>query len=291
MTKITPPINTPAETAAYMQANRANWNTWLARDLASEHHQDVARFRTTGSSLRPIERSELGEGVGVAGKSLLHLQCNMGSETLSWARLGAHVTGVDISDAAIEMARMLATEVGYASNDARFIRADIYDLPTMLDEQFDIVFTSYGALCWLPDLNRWAHVVADCLKPGGVFYMVEMSPLGNLFATRPQGIDDPTGLTFRVGGPYFHQETPEVERDSDEAIYVWSYGLGETLMALLDAGLRFDYVHEIPLAHYQRFPALVRGDDGYWHWPEPADATTPRNTLPLLFSVLARKET
>ena len=101
-------LNQPGDAnhARYTEANRATWNLWLARDLGSDHHKDVARYRATGSSLRPIELAEL--GAQVAGRSLLHLQCNMGSETLSWARLGARVTGVDISDEAIRYARALA---------------------------------------------------------------------------------------------------------------------------------------------------------------------------------------
>src|SRR5579862_3138699 len=120
--------------------------------------------------------------------------------------------------------------------------------------------------------------------------MVEMSPLSNLFATHPADIDDPAGLTLRVGGSYFHQEAPIVEQNGQESVYCWSYGLGETLTALIDAGLRLDYIHEFPMAHYQRFPALIQGDDGYWRWPEPTDESMTRNTLPLLFSVLAHKK-
>src|SRR5579859_4104061 len=118
----------------YTASNRALWNAWTAQHTDSDHHRDVARFRATGSSLRPIERAELGE---VTGKSLLHLQCNMGCDTLSWARLGASVTGVDLSDAAIERGRALASA---ASLPARFLQSDLYAIPDALDEQFDIVY-------------------------------------------------------------------------------------------------------------------------------------------------------
>lgn len=281
--------------ADYTAANRALWNTWTARDVASEHHRDVARYRATGSSLRGVELAELGAAVGVAGKSLLHLQCNMGSETLSWARLGARVTGVDIADDAIARAQALAAEGGLTDEQARFIRADIYDMPPTLDGQFDIVFTSYGALFWLPDLAGWAQVIARCLKPGGVFYMVEMSPLTNMLSFRPgpQPADGRAGVTFQVANPYTHNAEPQVEEnataDGTERVYVWSYGLGETLTALIEAGLRLEYVHEFPFAHYQRFPMLVPGDDHYWRWPDSANAS-PITTTPLLFSTLAHKD-
>ncbi len=282
-------------TIDYTAANRALWNTWTARDLASEHHRDVARYRATGSSLRGVELAELGEGVGVAGKSLLHLQCNMGSETLSWARLGAHVTGVDIADGAIARAQSLAAEGGMTDEQARFVRADIYDLPPTFDAQFDIVFTSYGALFWLPDLAGWGQVIARCLRPGGVFYMVEMSPVTNMLSFRPdtQSQAERADLTFQIANPYAHEPEPQVEEnttaDGVETVYVWSYGLGETLTALMQAGLRLEYVHEFPFAHYQRFPMLIQGDDHYWRWPTPADGSLG-NTAPLLFSALARKD-
>lgn len=266
--------------STYIAANRAIWNSWTQRDLTSEHHADAETFRSGGMSVRPIEREALGD---VRGKSLLHLLCNMGSDTLSWARLGARVTGVDISDAAIERARAMAAEAGLAG--ARFLRSDLYALPSVLDEQFDIVFTSYGAICWMPNLTRWAEIVARYLKPGGTFFIVDMHPAANVFDTsRPE----PTGLSFQVRHPYFHSSEPIPENARAEVgqpstVYSWSYGLGEVLTALIQAGIRLRDVREHPMTFYQRFPSLVRGGDGYWHWP------TPDNTLPLLFSVTATR--
>jgi SAM-dependent methyltransferase len=148
----------------YVRANRAAWDRWTLEATDSEHHRDVAVFRGGGLSLRPIELREVGD---VAGITLLHLLCNMGCDTLSWARRGASVTGVDISEAAIARARALAAEAGI---DARFLRSDLYALPDVLDERFDVVFTSYGALCWMPDLERWAQIVSHFLKDGGTFH-------------------------------------------------------------------------------------------------------------------------
>ena len=259
----------------YISANRAVWDRWTREATDSEHHRDVARFRDGNLSLRPIELGEVGD---VAGKTLLHLLCNMGCDTLSWARQGAHVTGVDISSAAIEQAQALAAEAGI---DARFVCADLYALPDVLDERFDIVFTSYGALCWLPDPDRWARIVRDYLKPDGVFYIVEMHPLAGLVES------DGAGLRVRERTTYFHapqpfrEDVPTGKDGETTPLYSWSYSLGEVITALLAAGLHLEYVHEFPMTFYQQFPTLVPGNDRYWHWP------TPDNTLPLLFSIRA----
>ncbi len=262
----------------YIAANRAVWNAWTVRDLASAHHEDAETFRTGGLSVRPIEREALGD---VRGASLLHLQCNMGSDTLSWARLGARVAGVDIADEAIERARAMAAEAGLS--DARFLRSDLYALPSALDEQFDIVIASYGALCWMPDLPGWAEIAARYVRPGGTFFLVDMHPIAN---TLSADASDVAGARFRVAHRYFSAAEPlseSVEAGDGQpgTIYVWSYGLCEVLTALIRAGLRLDEVREHPMTFYRQFPALVRGADGYWHWP------TPENTLPLLFSVKA----
>src|SRR5881398_394689 len=140
----------------HTSANRANWDAWAAINAASANY-DVAGFKAGKLSLNRIEREELGE---VAGKSLLHLQCHFGLDTLSWARLGARVTGVDFSDQAIQLARTISKDVGI---DANFICANIYDLPVAFPPaaEFDIVFTSYGAIGWLPDLHVWGQLIAD----------------------------------------------------------------------------------------------------------------------------------
>jgi SAM-dependent methyltransferase len=264
----------------YAEANRGVWNAWTVAHTGSEHHRDLETFRAGGLSLRPIERAELGD---IAGKSLLHLLCNMGSDTLSWARLGTHVTGVDISYAAIERARALAQEAGLP---ARFIRADLYALPEALDERFDIVFMSYGALCWLADLDRWAALVARYLKPGGVLYLVEMHPFAGVFDPM---MADASGMRVRREIPYgqpepIAEDVAATTADPAHAtVYSWYHGLGAVVTALLSAGLRLEFLHEFPYAHYLQFPTLVQRDDGYWHWPDP------RHTWPLLFSLRAMK--
>ncbi|HEX9038351.1 MAG TPA: class I SAM-dependent methyltransferase [Ktedonobacterales bacterium] len=261
---------------AYSEANRVIWNQWLTRDTDSDHFKDVARYRATGSSLRPIEREALGD---VADKSLLHLQCNMGSETLSWARLGARVVGVDIADCAVDAARALAEE-GALTSRATFVRSDINDLPGQLNEQFDIVIATYGALCWAPDIERWARVAARYVAPGGTLLLVDLHPAGMALNTEP---DDPRGLRLQLSHSYFHTLEPlTAERPDEPPVYAWTYGLGEVVSAVAAAGLRVESLREYPLAHWRQFSQLVESGDGYWRWPDS------ENTLPLLFALLAR---
>lgn len=261
----------------YTQANRTNWNAWTEINATSAFY-DVAGFKSGKSTLHSIERDELGD---VSGKTLLHLQCHFGLDTLSWARLGAKVTGVDFSDKSIALAQSLAQELGL---DARFICSDIYDLPNVLNEKFDIVFTSYGVLFWLSDLQKWGEIVAHFLKPGGIFYIVEHHPFANVYDE-----NNPTDLQILY--PYFHTaepvglETQGTYADPDATYstteYAWSYGLGEVINALIDAGPRIEYVHEFPYCNSQRFAILEQGEDGFWHWKDH------KNTIPLLFSLKA----
>lgn len=272
----------------YAEGNRTIWNDWVTHDLDSEHHRDVERFRTSGSSLRSIEREELGD---IAGKRLIHLLCNMGSETLSLARLGANVTGVDIADAAIDRARALADEADLTAQ-ARFLRANVYALPDDLNGVFDVVYASYGALFWLDDLPGLARIIARLLAPGGALYMVEMHPLANLLTEEPAEAPNAEQIRLRMAAPYTHVPQPMEERlalrggdtPSEATLTFWNYGMGELLSALIAAGLRIEYLHEFPIAHYRRFPSLVRSEDGWWRWPSPTQ------TLPMLFSLRAVKE-
>ncbi|MBF6591835.1 MAG: class I SAM-dependent methyltransferase [Ktedonobacterales bacterium] len=250
----------------------------------SDHVRDAQRFLSSGSSLRPIERAEVGD---VTGKTLLHPQCNRGSDTLSWARLGAIVTGVDFAEVAIERAQALARA---AQLDARFLCSDLFALPNVLDERFDIVFTSYGVLCWIPDLTRWAEIMARYLRPGGVFYLVDTHPFASLFTSDAHS---PTGVRVHPDHPYASCASPWREELSlpatagqtsqRAALSTWSHGLGEIVTALLAAGLRLAYLHEHPATFYQQFPTLIHGEDELWRWPDPT------MTLPLLFSLRATK--
>jgi len=268
---------------AHLATNQEHWNELVPIHVKSEFY-DLDGFKRGRSTLLPIEREEVGE---VARKSLLHLQCHFGMDTLSWARLGANVTGVDFSAPAIDFARGLSRELNL---EARFICANLYDLPDALSGEFEIVFTSYGVLCWLPDLTGWARVIAHFLAPGGTFYIIDGHPMTNVFSYAADLTD------LRVEQAYFspRHEPERSEGDGSYAdptasvqhqvTYEWNHSLGEIITALTDAGLRIEFLHEFPLGFWPRFPSLTeRGEDGLWRFKDP------RQSIPLTYSVRARK--
>ena len=266
----------------YLEANRRLWDERTGIHLRSAFY-DVEGFKTGGLRVRPYEIAEVGD---VTEKRLLHLQCHFGLDTLSWARLGADVTGVDFSERAVEAARGLAAEVGLR---ARFIVSDVLDLPRVLDGQFDIVYTSRGVLWWLPDLGRWAQVVARFVRRGGIFYIAESHPCAHVFDDGP----DVRGLDVHY--PYFERRQPlacavegsYADRDapvSEPIAYGWSHSLGEIVTSLASAGLRIDFLHEFPFVGWQMFPFLVRDDQGDWRLPHDS-----AGEVPLSFSLRASK--
>ena len=260
-----------------IQVNRTNWNERTPVHAASELY-DVEGFKAGRMTLHDVELREMGD---VSGKSLLHLQCHFGMDAMSWSRLGARATGVDLSDAAIGLARSLNDELGL---DVRFICSNIYDLPGVLDEQFDVVFTSYGVLCWLPDLDGWASVVANHLKPGGLFYIIDGHPAMNVFEESDAG-------ELRVTYPYFRTEflweggEPSYAGSEiiESPVYEWHHSLGEIVTALIDAGLRIEFLHEFAFSTYRAYPMMTKGDDGYWRFPNDNES------FPQLFSIRATK--
>jgi SAM-dependent methyltransferase len=256
--------------------NRRVWDERTALHERSAFY-GLEAFRAGGSTLRPVEVEELGD---VAGRSLLHLQCHFGLDTLSWARRGAHVTGVDFSERAVALARQIAGECGLK---ARFLCARVEELPGVLGGTFDVVFTSYGVLCWLADLRRWGEVIAHFLRPGGTFYIVEMHPFADV-------LDD----DLRVAHPYFHSPEPTAcptrgsyadrsQALTESASYQWAHGLGDVCDALLGAGLRLDFLHEFPFCPYQKLAGMEQGPDGWWRLKGPG------SSFPLLFSLKATK--
>ena len=260
-----------------LQVNQLNWNERTPVHAASDFY-DVEGFKAGRITLKDLERREVGD---VTGKTLLHLQCHFGMDTMSWARLGARATGVDFSDAAINLARSLNDELGL---DARFIHSNVYDLPDVLDEQFDIVFTSYGALCWLPDIDKWAGIVHESLKPGGLFYIAEFHPLLKVFEQSEPGEMRPTRGYFQhefyyVGNGHSYAGTDPIESPN----YEWHHTLGEVVTALTESGLKIEFLHEFPFTCYQACPAMEKCDDGWWRFPEDNDS------FPQLFSIRAVK--
>ncbi len=265
----------------YAEANRRHWDEITPTHAASDFY-DVASFKAGKSKLKPVELEELGD---VQGRSLLHLQCHFGLDTLSWAREGASVTGVDFSERAIETARALAAETDI---DARFVVSDIYALPERLDGQFDIVFTSYGVLNWLPDMARWARVAAHFLRPGATFYIAEFHPVAAVFDDGPDVTD------LRVRYPYFPLDEPMRFDDlgtytdrtahfENNTTYEWPHPVSEVLTALIDAGLRIEFLHEFPITSYACRPFMEKVDE-HTH-----RLTIHDGCVPLLYSIRATK--
>jgi SAM-dependent methyltransferase len=270
----------------YLEANRRRWDELTPLHARSAFY-DLQGLRAGGLTLMPLELEELGD---VAGKSLLHLQCHFGLDTLSWARLGAEATGVDFSQEAISFARSLSDELGI---EADFIRSNLYDLPTVLAGQFDIVFTSYGVLSWLPDLTRWAHVIAHFLRPGGTFYIAEIHPFAAVF------YDEDDAESLAVFYPYFHTTDPQrFEEEGSYAIpdtevvhtatYEWPHSLGDVINSLISVGLQIEFLHEFPYACYKMFPFLEQDEDGWWRSAEK-DGSIPM-TLSLRASRCGKTE-
>jgi SAM-dependent methyltransferase len=268
----------------FARINRLNWDERV--DIHADddgEFYNIEAFLRGGCALRRIETEALGD---VRGRSMLHLLCHFGLDTLSWARRGAVVTGVDFSEKAVALARSLARRAGLA---ARFETADVYGLPARLaDEPFDIVFASYGVLCWLADLPGFLRIVARHLRPGGTFFLADGHPFGDMLEY------DPQRRRLDVREPYFHQPAPErveahftytsSDRPLRQAVhYEWTHHLAELLRAVGDAGLRLVDFGEYPFAMFRKFPVLERGDDGFWHWPAGFPA------VPLLFSLKAEK--
>jgi SAM-dependent methyltransferase len=264
--------------------NLKTWEAWTQIHVGSDFY-DVTSFRDGRRPIR-VRDYEIAEMGPVAGKSLLHLQCHFGLDTLSWGRLGARVTGADFSPAAIAAARELATDVGA---EAEFVVSDLYELPRNLDRQFDVVYTSRGVIGWLPDIRRWGQVVGHFVKPGGVFYMTEIHPVaqafddedvapGELRLRYPYWEHEPP-LTFDVHGSYADRDAPT----DGLREHSWNHGLGEIVTALIDGGLQIEFVHEFDFAEWA-VPFLVEGPDGRWRLPPET-----KGSLPLFFSIRASK--
>ncbi|MDQ3705735.1 MAG: methyltransferase domain-containing protein [Chloroflexota bacterium] len=261
----------------YLESNRALWNAWTDLHERSPAY-DVEGFKKGKFRLHSVEKQELGD---VSGKTLLHLQCHFGLDTLSWANLGATVTGVDFSDKAIALARRLSEETGIP---ATFVHSNVYDLPDVLEGQFDIVFTSYGVLGWLPDIDRWAQVVAHFLKPGGTFYIAEVHPIVWIW-----NADHPDTLVREFS--YFHKEPLRIEtvgsyasaEDYRGVEYGWNHTLSDYINGLIKAGLTIQQFDEYPFLTWKNFPWMVEDEQGYWRMPEGQES------IPLMFTLKATK--
>lgn len=264
-----------------VKANLDFWNSVVALHEKSEFY-DVDGFKAGRCTLDPIEVNEVGD---VEGKSLLHLQCHFGMDTMSWARRGAKVVGVDFSEEGVKLAQSLASDLGL---DASFFCSEIECLPSQLREKFDIVFTSGGVLTWLPNLRVWAKTIAHFLEPGGVFYIREFHPTAYVYLDEGDKALIPT-----VHYPYFERKEPlrlesvgSYAANDDKSVHPtceWPHPLSEIINSLVESGLTIEFLHEFPYSSYRSHPFLKQSEDGRWRYPENPDS------IPFMFSLKAIK--
>jgi SAM-dependent methyltransferase len=245
--------------ADYREINRASWDERVPAHAASPDYA-VARFADDPAFISDVVRFDLPRLGDLNGLDVVHLQCHIGTDTISLGRLGASVTGLDFSAPALEQARRLATSAGV---EATFVESDLYSAPEALGEaRFDLVFTGIGALCWLPDIRRWAQVVASVLRPGGRLFLREGHPvLWALADPREDGLlvlehpyhQQREATVWNEGGTYV--ETDEVF--SVNLTHEWNHGLGEIVSALLDTGFTLTQLVEHDSVPWQALPGQM----------------------------------
>jgi len=260
------------------EINKRHWD-----EVAPVHGRayDTSSLLAGGHRLDPVQVEELGD---LRGKKTLHLQCHIGTDTLSLARLGAEVTGIDISGESLKVARDLAEKTGLK---ARFIETALFDLPEVLDETFDMVYTSIGVLCWVSDIREWGRIISRYLERGGKFYLMESHPFLHVFD------DELTGLN--VKHRYFKNgmatDWPGNWPDYADENYIakhptreFTWTVSDIHNSLVDAGLSIEFIHEFDFIHWKALESMVCGKDGMWRLPEPLDR------IPVLFSLRAVKK-
>lgn len=259
----------------YFKENKNLWNQRTAVHKDSAFY-DLAGFKAGADVLTPIELNEIGD---VKGRSLLHLQCHFGMDTMSFSRMGAKCVGIDLSDDAIKLAGEINDELKL---DAKFICCNVYDTSHYVKEQFDIVFTSYGVVGWLPDLDKWAAVITEKLKPGGIFYMAEFHPVVWMFDDEFTHIkyyyDNREVIVTENEGTYTDRNA-----DIKGKEYSWNHSISEVLNALIDAGLKIEMFNEHMYSPYPCFGNMVETETGKWH------IKGMEGKIPMVYSLIARK--
>jgi SAM-dependent methyltransferase len=265
------------------QTNLVNWEARVPIHAASDDYALDAYVADPGrlSDVVAADAPSLGD---LGGLRVVHLQCHLGTDTLSLARLGGTVTGVDFSPSALEVARDLARRTG---TDVRYVESSVDDVPARLPERFDLVYTGVGSLCWLPSVTRWAQVVAGLLEPGGRLYVREGHPV--LWALDDERDDELLVLRH----PYFEDAGPSRWDDAttyagdgvvaSPTTFEWNHGLAEIVQAVLDAGLHLTRLEEHRTVDWQALPWMVPAGSGRWRLPRGADR------LPLMYTLEAVK--
>jgi SAM-dependent methyltransferase len=270
----------------YREINGAYWDDRVSAHVASPDY-GVARFADDATYVSDVVRFDLPRLGDISGVDAVHLQCHIGTDTVSLGRLGARITGVDLSEPALVEARKLAAAAGM---EATFVQSELYSAPEAVGEgRFDLVFTGIGALCWLPDIDRWAGVVSALLRPGGRLHMREGHPvIWSLADARPDGL-----LVLDL--PYFEQREPVVwDEDSTyvatETVFTknitheWNHGLGEIVTALLRHGMQITLLEEHDSIPWEAFPGQMKEiGGGEWRIAERPER------LPHSYTLQARK--
>jgi SAM-dependent methyltransferase len=245
---------------------------------------DIEGFLAGKSTLRNIEIEELGN---VSGKSMLHLQCHFGLDTLSWARQGAKITGVDFSPKAIEYAINLASRCKLSAD---FICSDVFNLPNVFDKQFDIVIATYGILCWIPEVHRYMNVVSHFLKAGGCFLLIDGHPFLDMFE-----FNEESGQ-LEIKHSYFHANQPEEcycttsyankkYKMRYDKTYQWSHDIDSIVTAITGNGMELLSLKEYAFAVYQKYPNMVQNEKGQWIFSDGNIG------IPMLMSIIAKRKT
>jgi SAM-dependent methyltransferase len=248
----------------WLECNRRMWDERVPIHVESTLY-DVPAFLAGASSLYDFEVQAIGDRV--RGKDLVHLQCHFGQDTLSWARHGAKVWGLDFSQPAIEHARRLAA-AAQLDTQAEFVCADVYDATRALGRTFDVVYTGIGALCWLPDIERWAEQVRSLLRPGGTFYIVEMHPTSEILSD----------ADLVISRSYFHDRRGEVDNSrgtyADKAAATthntsisWAHPFQDLFAALFRHGFRVGSFQEHDFCPFQYFDFMTEERPGVWRLP------------------------
>jgi 2-polyprenyl-3-methyl-5-hydroxy-6-metoxy-1,4-benzoquinol methylase len=241
----------------YIDINRTLWNAKTPFHVSSDFYDNEA-FKNGASTLKGIELSLLGD---ITGKSVLHLQCHFGQDSLSLARMGASVTGAYLSEEAIAQATALNRELGL---NAKFVCSDVYDLPADMNGHYDIVFSSYGTIVWLPDMTRWARTIARCLKPGGRFVFAETHPLVLMYDDNFKGI---LYSYFNTGAIEETEQGTYADRAADITLpsVTWNHSMAEVIQSLLDAGLALKTLKEYNYSPWKCFGNMTEVAHGEFH--------------------------
>ena len=238
------------------ETNRESWNNKVAGHAASDFY-NLEGFKNGASSLNRYELDALGD---VSGKSLLHLQCHFGQDTLSWSRMGANCTGIDLSEEGIKFAKKLSIELEIEAN---FVCCNVLDVSNHISEKFDIIFSSYGTIGWLPNLEPWAKMISERLKPNGVFYIVEFHPIAWMFdyTTEPPKLEygymQKEAIYEEYEGTYADSNSKLISKE-----YGWNHSLSEVIGSLINAGLKIELFKEYDASPYNIFPNLMKNKEG-----------------------------